>query len=242
MDFVHDVEADMDYLKTRPDIDAHRIGLIGHSEGGMIAPLVAGERQDVAFVVMLAGPGRRGDEILIEQNRDIAAASGAPPEALATMEKNQRTLFGIIESTSAMDEMTAKVQAAVAAGSLPAADYAASLARLTAPWMRGFLTLDPATYLPKMKCPVLALIGSKDLQVPSRENVPAIQAALAGNSDVQVKEMPGLNHLFQTATTGLPAEYAPIDETMSPAVLSLIGDWVVARTTKKTPGRLQRFS
>jgi fermentation-respiration switch protein FrsA (DUF1100 family) len=141
-----------------------------------------------------------------------------------------------------MDEMTAKVQAAVAAGSLPAADYAASLARLTAPWMRGFLTLDPATYLPKMKCPVLALIGSKDLQVPSRENVPAIQAALAGNSDVQVKEMPGLNHLFQTATTGLPAEYAPIDETMSPAVLSLIGDWVVARTTKKTPGRLQRFS
>lgn len=232
-DFANDVEADIDYLSTRPDIDAQRIGLIGHSEGGMIAPMVAAERAGVAFIVMLAGPGLRGDDVLASQNRDLAAAAGAPPETLATMVKNLHAVYAIVESTPDVAQMTADVQAAVAAGTLPQTDYSRLLAALSAPWMRAFLSFDTPAYLRKVKCPVLALIGSKDLQVSARENIPAIQAALAGNADVQVKEMAGLNHLFQTAKTGLPSEYAPIDETMSPPVLMLVGDWVVARVVKK---------
>jgi pimeloyl-ACP methyl ester carboxylesterase len=232
-DFAQDVGADIDYLATRSDIDARRIGLVGHSEGGMIAPIVAGERPAVAFVVMLAGPGRRGDVVLAGQNRDLAAAQGAPPETLAAIEKNLPVIYAIVESTPDAAQASAKVQAAIAAGTLPANDYSTLLARLGSPWVREFLTLDPAAYLSKVKCPVLALIGSKDLQVSARENLPAIQAALAGNPDVQVREMAGLNHLFQTAKSGLPAEYAQIDETMSPAVLSLVGDWIVAHAAKK---------
>jgi len=132
----------------------------------MIAPIVAAGRSDVAFVVMLAGPGRRGDDVLLAQNLDLSAAAGAPPAALAAIEQRLRTIYPIVEASADLSQATAGVQAAITAGKLPAGDYSALVTALSTPWMRGLLSFDPAAYLPKVKCPVLALIGRRIFRSP----------------------------------------------------------------------------
>lgn len=226
MDLAQDVEADLDFLERAPHINPRAIGLIGHSEGGLIAPMVASRRPAVAFVVLMAGPGERGDKLLVAQGTALLTAEGAPPAAQAQNAAMQRKLFGIVETTTDPAQLRAKLAATVPGGQLPAGQ----MAMLTSPWMRTFLTLDPTPYLEKLRCPVLALIGSKDLQVPATVNLPLLRQALAGDSRATVAEMPGLNHMFQTAKTGLPSEYATIDETMAPAALARIGVWIAAQT------------
>ncbi len=221
-----------------PLILPSNLGLIGHSEGGLIASIVASERTDISQIVLLAGPGLTGEKILLMQSALIARASGEDEKSIAQAEKTNKTIYGIIKDTpdnAAASEKIKEVMLKQAVEQktgdkekIPAEDLNLQIAQLTTPWFRFFLTYDPATALSKVKCRVLALNGSLDMQVPPAENLKAIDNALrAGrNQSYKVIELPGLNHLFQTAETGSPSEYAKIGETISPTVLDKILEWI----------------
>jgi uncharacterized protein len=227
-DFATDVEAGVAYLKTRSEVDAHKIGLIGHSEGGIIAAMVAAQNPDVAFIVMMAGTGVPGDEILVEQAQAIEKLMGKSPEEIQkniAIEREMLTLVKNQKDDAVLDkELREKL-----AGEVPDAQVGMQIAQVTSPWFRYFISYDPATALRQVKCPVLALIGEKDVQVPPQQNLPAIRKALeaGGNRDFEVEQLPGLNHLFQTASTGSPSEYAEIEETISPIALEKISTWIL---------------
>jgi pimeloyl-ACP methyl ester carboxylesterase len=226
-DFADDAEAGLAYLEKRSEIDPHKIGLIGHSEGGMIAPLLAARNSSVAFIVMMAGPGIPGDELLVEQTLLISEANGQTHETAEKAAGEERIILSLVkdETDSAVLEKKLREQLT---GQVPEAQIGAAIKSTSSPWFRYFISYDPAAALQKVKCPVLAVIGSKDLQVPPEQNIPAIRNALqdAGNQKFEVDELPGLNHLFQTAKTGSPAEYAQIEETISPVALEKIAAWV----------------
>lgn len=253
MDFVGDVLAGVAFLKTQKEIDAAQIGLCGHSEGGLIAPIVASRSKDVAFIVLMAGTGIPGEEIIYLQTGLISAAMGAPDEAVAKQQSQLHAVIGIVKQEKDdsatkkrlrqfFDDQMAKLtpeERKQAVASKAEETFSAQTAQFTAPWFRYFLTLDPRPYLQKVTCPVLALNGARDLQVPPKQNLPAIEKALkaAGNKDMTILELPGLNHLFQNCTTGAPTEYAQIEETISPLALQAIGDWIGKHThpAKTTP-------
>ena len=241
-DFAEDAQAAFAYLKTQPHINAAKVGLIGHSEGGLIAPMVAAKSPTVAFLVLLAGPGYPGERIIAEQAALIGKAEGASDADVALSQVLEKKLLAVAATEA--DPLAARTQiAALLAQSLAALTPAqkkkigntgpllqAQSAALVSPWFHYFLTYDPAPTLRQVHCPVLALDGSLDLQVPPAENLAAIGAALkaGGNADVTTTELPGLNHLFQTAKTGSPSEYGTIEETVAPALLKTVGDWVGA--------------
>lgn len=226
VDFSMDVGAAFEYLKNRKEISKKHIGLIGHSEGGMIAPMVAARNKEVSFIVLLAGPGVTGERILLSQQRLIAKASGATDVMLDQSEKINKGAFEIVKNTDDVEQMKADLSTYLKANGLPDNAISASLNQMTSPWMKFFMTFDPATALQKVRCPVLALNGEKDLQVPARENLDAIQSALSKNKKVTVKELAGLNHLFQECTTGLPYEYGQIEQTFSLNALSEVSGWI----------------
>ncbi len=242
-DFAGDVRSGIDFLKSREKIDSTKIGLIGHSEGGIIAPMVAANSDDVSFIVLMAGTGLTGEEILYLQGALIARANGANEEKLAKNRARQEKLYLILKQETDSLKAIQKMKQA----SLESLDEAekeklanqgskieVQLKPLTSKWFRFFLTYDPKIALKKVSCPVLAINGEKDLQVPPKENLTAIEKALklAGNSNYTIKELPGLNHLFQTAKTGSLTEYGKIEETFSPSALKIIGDWVLGVTRK----------
>lgn len=229
-DFADDAAGAVAFLKARKDVN--RIGLIGHSEGGIVAPMVAAGSADVAFVVLLAGPGSTGEEVLIAQGQMLVSAMGGDEKMLAAQKSIQQKMFAVAK---AKDESAKKAAEADLESGLSGPEKAAirgQMARVTGVWFRYFLTHDPKPNLGKVKCPVLALNGEKDLQVPFRENLESIGKAVrgGGNADVTTKALPGLNHLFQPSKTGLPAEYATIETTFDPAVLELISVWIAERT------------
>ncbi len=233
-DFAADAAAAVNYLRTRPDIKLHQIGMIGHSEGGLIAPLAAARDPQLAFIVMMAGPGVRGDLLLTEQIALIAKAVGTSEVQIAATRALNRQLFGAI-STSATPEQGAQRAKAIldkaqADGALSAADAAAQLARFSSAWFHTLLSYDPAPTLERVRQPVLALNGERDLQVPAKMDLDALRLALRHNPRAQVMELPGLNHVFQTARTGAPTEYGVIEETLAPLALSTISDWIHAQT------------
>lgn len=242
-DFAGDVLAGIGFLKSRADIDPRRIGLLGHSEGGIIAPMVASKSDDVAFIVLLAGTGLPGDEIIRMQGRAISLAM-AGQEKAATIDRQQEVQKRLLDvARSEPDDAQAVKKMRAVIDELKAGlndDERKELAEVEgqldgqfkmvrSPWFRFFLTYDPRPALSEVKCPVLAVIGEKDLQVPAKENLAEIGRALekGGNTLSTVRQLPGLNHLFQTCKTGAPAEYAQIEETMAPSALEVIGDWVV---------------
>ena len=227
-DFATDAEAGVQYLKTRAEADPRRIGLIGHSEGGTVAPMVAAGDPGVRFIVLMAGPGVPGDQIIVEQGRLIEEAAGATKEKAAQDADKQRELFALVEKEKD-DAVLGKELREKLAGRVPDAQIDVAIQQLTSPWMRYTLTYDPATALRKVACPVLALNGEKDLQVSAAQNLPAIKKALeeGGNKQIEIDEMPGLNHLFQTAKTGSPTEYAQIEETISPVALDKVATWIL---------------
>jgi pimeloyl-ACP methyl ester carboxylesterase len=242
--FAADALAGIEFLKGHKGIDAKRIGLIGHSEGGLIAPMVASQSDDVAFIVLLAGPGLPGEDILLAQAALILKASGAGPEALAKQRETQEMMFAVLkqEKDNATAEKKMREEFDKKMAGLSEAEKAqanqtleAQIKMVLSPWFRHFLTYDPRPTLAKVKCPVLALNGENDLQVPVTENLREIEATLkaAGNKDVTVMRLPKLNHLFQTSETGLPGEYVKIEETFAPAALKTIGDWVLAHGEMK---------
>ena len=227
-DFATAAEAGVAYLKTRAEVDPHKIGLIGHSEGGIVAPMVAARNTDVAFIVMMAGSGVPGDRIIVEQVRLIAEVSGASKEKAAENAAKEWELLTLIEKEKD-DAVLEKELRAKLTGQVPDAQIGAQINALMSPWYRSFLAYDPATALRQVACPVLAINGSLDLQVPPALNLPAIRKALeaGGNKHYEVDELPGLNHLFQTAKTGSPADYGEIEETISPLALDKIATWIL---------------
>ncbi|MDX2038271.1 MAG: alpha/beta hydrolase [Isosphaeraceae bacterium] len=242
LDFAADVVSGLRYLATRKEIDPKRLGLVGHSEGGLIAPIVAADHPDqVAFIVLLAGPGLPGSEVVRKQSTDIAFAMGAKPDSIALQSALVEQLTAIVaaekddaKAKTLIREAFAKMMEKLDEKERKAFETQAEAAKqrldqFATPWFRFFLTHDPRTPLARVTCPVLALNGEKDLQVHAGDNLGAISTALAkaGNQRVATKELKGLNHLFQTCKTGAPAEYASIEETVAPSALAAIGDWIV---------------
>ena len=246
-DFASDVLAGIEYLKTRKEINPEQIGLIGHSEGGLIAPMVAVKSLDVAFIVLMAGTGLTGEEILYLQGALISRAMGVSEEDIAKNRQFNEKIFSLIKEEKDektieeklrqmfMDDWADLNEEEKSRIGVSEEFLNAQLQNLLSPWYRFFLAYDPKPTLTKVKCPVLAINGEKDLQVPPKENLNAIEGALVagGNKNFIVKELPNLNHLFQTAQTGLPAEYAKIEETISPESLKIISDWILEQTETK---------
>lgn len=243
-DFATDVLADVAYLASRADIDPKHIGLIGHSEGGLIAPIAASRSSDIAFVVLMSGPALPGDKILLAQGEQLLKIRGASPEVIAKQAESQRRVFEAIRTNSGWDELEKQSRSEIdaAAANVPEgqrqavqqAGYqqvTAQLKGVRTPWFRFFLTFDPATVLAKVRCPVLAFFGELDFQVPVDVNKPVMEQVLAkaGNRDVTVKVLPKANHLYQEAKTGDIAEYATLKKEFVPDLLPTMTTWIQQR-------------
>jgi dienelactone hydrolase len=230
-DFASDADAGVAYLKTRPEVDPHRIGLLGHSEGGVEAPLSAAHNPDVAFVVMMAGMGVPGDQLLPEQMRLIEQAAGKSPDEIQKDLAMQRDLLATVEKDKD-DSVLEKDVREKLTGKVPDAQIGMQIKTISSPWFRDLLAYDPAPTLSKLTCPVLVLNGEKDVQVPPQQNLPVIRKALeaGGNKHFEIDELPGLNHLFQTAKTGGIGEYSEIEETMSPVAMEKVASWILKQT------------
>jgi len=246
-DFASDVLAGIEYLKTRKEINPEQIGLIGHSEGGIIAPMVAVKLPDVAFIILMAGTGLTGEEILYLQGALIYRAMGVSEEDIIKNRQFNEKIFSVIKEEKDKKNAEERLRQMFMEDWEKMSDekkeqigdpevfLKAQLQSLLSPWLKFFLIYDPKPTLSKVKCPVLAINGEKDLQVPPKENLSAIEEALkvGGNQNYTIKELPNLNHLFQTAQTGLPAEYVKIEETISPVALKIVGDWILEQTKTK---------
>ena len=230
--FVRDTESAVEYLKTRKQINLSQIGLIGHSLGGMIAPMVASTSEDVDYIVMLAGPGMRGDKLMLLQKEKVERSMGVNDEGIEVGQKNIGGAYEIIiNSESPKDSLAAELKSyfkTAFEGALPEQQLQMISDQLTIPWLTGLIKHDPAETFKNVKCPVLALNGEKDLQVPPKENLSAIESGIKanGNENVTVMELPGLNHLFQESETGMPTEYGTIEQTFSEEVLKIMSDWI----------------
>jgi hypothetical protein len=240
-----DVEAGIAFLKSQKEIDPRRIGLIGHSEGGIIAPIVASRSSDVAFIVALAGTGLPGSEINPMQVEAILRAkAGMSDEGIKAIVQAQRKLMALIAKDADESALRAALDEAIAVAKkhAPASEKEAidkstegSLAALKSAWFRSFVKLDPRAYWSKLSVPALVLIGEKDTQVPADANLAAIKGALARAKakDVTLEKLPGLNHLFQPATSGLVEEYAKIEQTFDTRALERIAEWLAKRAAVK---------
>jgi pimeloyl-ACP methyl ester carboxylesterase len=244
-DFADDAEAAFEYLNSRPEVKKGAVGILGHSEGGIIGPIVASRNARVGFLVLLAGPALKGEELLNLQGRAIAKAQGAGEKDIEAALTLNRKLYSLAlqqgDAKTLQSEAKqafldwAKTNPSMRGMDSAALDSAAeqAVAPIFTPWFREFLKLDPASYLAKLDLPVLALFGSKDLQVPAKENsesmkqVLGTKAAGGPNKKNSIVELKNLNHLFQTAKTGSPDEYGQIEETISPEALKRIADWIL---------------
>ena len=232
-DFASDATAAVDYLKSRKEINAKKIALIGHSEGGLIAPMIASRSSDVAWIVLLAAPGLKGEQIMLLQSEMILKAAGFDDERIARARDFSLQSYVLARKERDPEVLEAKltdlVDSTGMSTTLPPTALKPQAKMMTSPWFRFFLDYDPIPALKKTQCPVLAVNGDKDLQIASKENLAQIQKALqeGGNKDFQTHEFAGLNHLFQHAPTGSPTEYGGIQETFAPEVLSLVSDWIL---------------
>lgn len=262
-DFASDVWHAVQFLAQHPAIDARQIGLIGHSEGGIVAPMVAAKDPSIAWIVMLAGPGVNGEQILYSQGKLIVEAAGGSESDTLRQRILQEVVFETMKSIApeakidehvqpAVDAFIKKLKAAlVEGGKLKSIDEAvdfetddartaiavlvrANMEQMHLPWFRFFATHEPGPVLEKVKCPVLALNGQRDVQVDPKLNLPKIEAALraGGNTQIKTLELPELNHLFQTATTGALSEYESIEETFAPSALQVISDWILGQVKR----------
>lgn len=246
-DFANDAEGAHRFLKTAANIKRTKIGFIGHSEGALIAPMVAARIPDVAFVVMLAGPGVPGKDVILKQSEAIMKAMKASPAEIKKSRDSQLKIIAAVDAVVRKNPSNPDPNKLVAAlkketdaliAALPLADRIeaqknramvdAQVQQFATPWFRYFLNYDPRTALRKVKVPVLVMNGDKDLQVIASQNVPEVEKALraGGNKRVTVRLMPGLNHFFQHAVTGSPQEYGTIDETFAPEAIKEIGAFI----------------
>ena len=231
-DFASDAEAAVRFLRDRPEVAARHIGIIGHSEGALIAPLVASRDPALGFVVLLAGPGVRGELLMVEQLALGSKARGAMDDVVAKERALNQALFAAMASEPQLEAATSKarlvVEEAKRNGTLPEGMDDARLKHFSTPWFHAFLRHEPGPALQATRQPILVLNGELDLQVPAAMDLAAIRTALKGNPRAVVKELPKLNHLFQTAVTGAGTEYFGIDETIAPIALDTVSDWIRA--------------
>ena len=235
-----DAEAAWNYAASREDIARDAVGFMGHSEGGLIAPMVAARNPDVAFVISLAGPGTTGKQIISDQTGLLLAVQGLPAAEVAEAVSNQSTLLEVLVEVPDPEQqrkvLTQRLEALLQEATpeeletLGGRDavIARRLEELTDPWYVSFVNHDPAPYWMQTTCPVFALNGDKDLQVPGASNLGGIRSALqsGGNRDGEVRLFPGLNHLFQSSSTGAPSEYGAIETTVEPEVLEAVLEWL----------------
>lgn len=247
LDFANDVEAGIDYLKTRKDVDVTNIGLLGHSEGGVIAPMVASRRKDVKFIVLLAAPGVSSTELLEKQSIDLLAAQGVPLQNLEEMRPMMHDLTNAIlnapdTAIARKDAMTvftdweSKHSRGIVRSTTGVVDEISRnsyvnrmVLTLNLPWYRYFMKMNPADFLFAVRCNVLALNGEKDIQVDPKTNLDAIKLIMDKNNSnkTTIIEMPGLNHLFQHCKKCTFGEYSDLDETFAPEALEIIGKWII---------------
>jgi pimeloyl-ACP methyl ester carboxylesterase len=241
-DFAADVDAAIAFLQNESGIKPSKIGLIGHSEGGIIAPMVATSREDIDFVVLLAGPGVPSKDLMLLQNEKLMASQGLKGNTLKKLVEQKEILIDLVIDQA--DAPKADLEKAILKyyeDLSPGIDLSQNetiqraIQQLSNPWMRFFLAYDPTENLRALSCPVLAVNGDKDLQVVSEQNLPAIEKALkaGGNKDFTTKNFPGLNHLFQAAERGTVDEYATIEETVNTEVLTYVTDWIQQRIKNK---------
>ncbi len=245
-DFAEDALAAIARLDEDPRIAEGRVGILGHSEGGVVAPLAASRSDRVAFLVLLAGTAVSGEEILYEQGAAIARASDAPETAIVRQREIQERMFGALRRGEDLEPFRAELEEALkqAIAAAPEEERAAisdidefvrtrveaQLAQLSTPWFRYFLDYDPAPALRRTHVPVLALFGELDLQVLPSQNREPMARALAANSGATIEVVPQANHLFQQATTGSPDEYATLEKAFVPGLLDRIADWILSHT------------
>lgn len=238
-DLVADALTGVAFLKARTDVDGRRIGLIGHSEGGWVAPLAATRSKDVAFLVMIAGPGLSGEEILHLQTEVILRAAGTADDAILRNRTAMERIYAEVKKESDGARARERIQEIyqdLLAGlteeqaRTARAQMEAQIQMLTSRWFRSILTYDPRPALKQVTCAVLAILGEKDLQVPAEQNRVELLKAFEGNQAARVEVLQGHNHLMQRCKTGLPAEYGLIEETLSPTVLELILEWVAQQS------------
>jgi uncharacterized protein len=234
LDFADDAEAAFNFLNSRPDIDANNIGLLGHSEGGMIAQVVASRLPQTAFVIMLAAPGLPAKDTLAAQIVAFCKAQGLNQEHINHEVRLAKKTYAIIRREPD-NKLAAEQILALRKGhpndEIYRAAMDASVQAMTGPWFRYFLRHNPRRYLRAINCPVLALNGDKDMQVIADENLSSIKDCLSHNPNASIIKLAGLNHIFQTCNTGMPDEYERLPETMAPTVLQIISDWLLRTTS-----------
>lgn len=234
--FVNDTESAFEFLKTRKEINHSNIGLIGHSLGGIIAPIIASENTNVSFIVILAGSGIRGDKLMLLQKEIIERKMGVPEVGIKQGQNNMKGAYEIIlksdDNKTQLQKELKDYFTKVFGTVIPESQIQALSEQMSIPWLTDFIKFDPQIALSKTKCPVLALNGSNDLQVPPKENLETIEKILKenGNEHIETQQLENLNHLFQESETGLPNEYATIEQTFSPKVLEIITEWIRQRT------------
>ena len=240
MDFATDADAAVKYLKSRKDLNISEIGIAGHSEGGLIAPITASKNKNVDFIVMLAGPGIPGDSILNLQGDLIAKASGFTDSMIYYYSKIRHAIINVVKEENDMQVITQKIitinkeflrttpQYILDAMQMSDKDTTSAVDFYANAWTKYFLSYDPRPTLEKLKIPVLALNGTSDLQVPYKENLNGIEVALkkSGSDNYKLMEMKGLNHLFQVSATGSPAEYSTLEETFNEEAMEIIANWI----------------
>ena len=243
-DFANDANAAIAFLKTRKEINAKKIGIIGHSEGGMIAPMLAADDKNIAFLVLLAGTGVTGDVLLVDQNYEIGKLKGMTEEQLQAAKITNQNIYNIIKAEGNLAEVKKNLTAhfQISVDKIPEKErpskkeidenLAQEVNAITTPWLRYFISYNPKENLKKVKCPVLVLNGEKDIQVTAKLNTEGIENSLkeGGNKNVEVKIFSGLNHLFQHCKTCTVEEYSQLEETFSPEVLKMMTDWIQQKT------------
>lgn len=238
-DLATDANAAFAFLRTRPEIDPLKIGFIGHSEGGMIAPIAMADNPYAAYAVLLAGPGTGLVQLMTSQQRLVLTTMGASQQQIDAREPLMQAMFTAIANASSLEagREAAKAlltpEAMTALGAPPDFDKNIIVGQISTPWFAYFLRYDPAPNLARIRAPLLALNGSLDLQVPADDNLEAIRAATMDNPDVTIVKLDGLNHLFQHAETGGIGEYFSIEETFAPQALDLMADWINQRFGKR---------
>ena len=228
MDFSYDAEAAFNFLLNRKEINASQVGILGHSEGGIINFMVAERRPEVAFLVSLAGPAVNGIEVLKEQQAAILRAQGMTEEMVQFSGNANAQMFDIIEASNDRVEADTLLRQLLKGWGYNEELTEQTVGQMASPWMYYFLKYDPTDAIVKTNCPALLLNGSKDLQVLASQNLPAYEKIIAehGKTNLTLREMPDLNHLFQHSETGSPTEYVEIEETISPEVLEAIVEFV----------------
>ena len=230
-DFKSDVKAAIDFLKRRPDIDHDHIGLLGHSIGGVIAPQVA-LTENISFLILMAAPGINGDELLLQQRADILRMKGLSESQITQSNAVLKLTYSFINSTDATGAQLNKELLQSLEGKfseqMGKKEQELLAEQLMSPELIGLIRNQPSEYLAKVRCPVLAINGSKDVQVASQSNLNAIESIISqsGHASVDIKEFEGLNHLFQRSETGDVSEYAEIEQTMAPLVLDYMKAWI----------------